>query len=162
MSDLYPIADIEEVKNQLLKREWTIAIAESVTAGLVQFALSQAEDARRFFQGGMTVYNIGQKCRLLGVDPIHALECNAVSPRVARQMAEHIVDAFCCQVGMAVTGYAAPVPEKAVEKPFAYFCIYADGRPLSEGRLENEGEPFEVQLYYMRRMIGELRRALEA
>jgi PncC family amidohydrolase len=161
MSELFPIADIEEIKRCLLKRNWTIGVAESVTAGLIQAALSQAESARRIFQGGMTVYNIGQKCRQLGIEPIYAEECNAVSPGIARQMAEHIADVFCSQVGVGITGYAAPVPEKGIGKPFAYVCIYGEGRLLQEGRMEHQGDPFEVQLYYMRQAVSLLRHALE-
>jgi PncC family amidohydrolase len=160
MKDLYPVADIEAVKAYLLERRWTVAVAESVTAGHVQAALSQAESARLFFQGGVTVYNVGQKCRQLGVDPVHALECNGVSAEVAREMASNVVRLFCSQIGMAITGYAAPVPEKGVEKPFAFFCIYGPAGVLRESRLEVTGEPLDVQLFYMRRMMAELRAIL--
>ncbi len=65
--------DIEAIREKLIDSQRTIAVAESVTAGLVQGAFSQAEDPRLFFQGGITACNVAQKCRHLCVEPIHAV-----------------------------------------------------------------------------------------
>ena len=77
---------------KLLKRKQTIAVAESVTSGLLQFALSCIPDAARFFQGGITAYNIAQKFKHLRVEPLHALSVNCVSPKVAKEMALHVCE----------------------------------------------------------------------
>ena len=46
---------IDPIGNILKRKEQTIAVAESVTAGLLQLSLSAATDASLFFQGGITV-----------------------------------------------------------------------------------------------------------
>ena len=61
----------------LIKKKNTIAVAESVTAGNLQAVFSLAKDATAFFQGGITAYNIGQKCRHLLVEPTHAINATA-------------------------------------------------------------------------------------
>jgi nicotinamide mononucleotide (NMN) deamidase PncC len=71
----------------LKRKEETLAVAESVTAGLVQYAFSNVPDATQFFQGGLTAYNVAQKFKHLQVEPIHALAVNCVSQLVAEQMA---------------------------------------------------------------------------
>ena len=78
MVELFEKKHIETIKNVLLERKETISIAESVTGGLLQFALSMSDDAIKFFQGGITAYNIGQKARHLHIDLLrhcHATAC---------------------------------------------------------------------------------------
>jgi len=164
MRDIYPIDDIETVKKGLLSRGATIAVAESVTAGHLQAALSLAEDARRFFQGGITVYNIGQKCRQLGIEPIHAQDCNGVSPAIAEEMASGVAQLFCSQIGIGITGYAAPVPEKGVDAPYAYYGIYGVGADVVYAeRVEGTGkDALEVQLFYVRCVLSGLKKLLES
>jgi len=161
MSITYPKEEIEAVRRIFIEEQKTIAVAESVTAGLLQGAFSQATDARLFFQGGLTTFNAGQKCRWLNVDPIHALEHNSVSSKVANQMAEGVAKAFCSHYGIGVVGYAAAVPEKKIDQPFAWYGIYGDGRLLETNRIEGgKGDPMKVQLCYVQSIIAALHRLL--
>lgn len=160
MSITYPKEEIEAIRRILIEDQKTLAVAESVTAGLLQGAFSQATDARLFFQGGITAFNVAQKCRHLLVEPIHALEHNGVSPKTTNQMAEEVARIFCSQIGVAVVGYAAPVPEKKIDSPHAYYAIYAEGRLLETTRIEGEGMPLQVQLYYVKAIISALHRLL--
>jgi len=163
MKNIYPLSDIETVKDQLLSRQATIAVAESVTAGHLQAALSQAADARQFFQGGMTAYNIGQKCRLLGVEPVHALECNGVSAIVAEEMAKGAIEAFRSRFGVGITGYAAPVPEKKVDQPYAFYSVFGPEGKLRTERLEPPpADAFEVQVFYVEKIFAALKDVLRA
>lgn len=50
---------LKSIQKQLVNRKETLAVVESVTAGSLQAAFSLAENATEFFQGGLTVYNIG-------------------------------------------------------------------------------------------------------
>lgn len=146
---MYPDKTIAVIKNLLLQHRRTVAVAESVTAGHVQAALSQAENARQFFQGGLTAYNIGQKVRHLGVEPIHASDCDCVSSLVACQMAEGIARLFTADYGISVTGYAAKVPEKHIDIPFAYYSITRKGIELAAKRIQIvDRDALQVQLWY--------------
>jgi len=161
MKNIYPLKDIEAVKELLIASKATIAVAESVTSGQLQAAFSQAENARQFFQGGITAYNVGQKCRLLRVEPVHALDCNGVSEQVAEEMARHVADVFCSQFGVGVTGYATPVPEKGVLKPFAFYSVYGPQGILRTVRLDAPpAEALDVQLFYVERIVTALRTIL--
>jgi PncC family amidohydrolase len=161
LMNIFPIDDIETIKTALLAHKQTLAVAESVTSGLLQAAFSQATDARQFFQGGITTYNVGQKCRQLRVEPVHALEYNAVSSQVAEEMAMHCSELFCSHYAMGVTGYAAPVPEKGIETPYAYFTIYGNNSLLTSDKLDGwKGPALEVQLHYVRQIIKTFRKLL--
>lgn len=114
---------LTKLKDLLISRKETLAVAESVTAGYLQAALASAEEALQFFQGGITTYNLGQKAKHLNVDPIHAEQVNCVSDKVAEQMAREVTALFNCQWGIAITGYASPVPEEGIDELFAHIAI---------------------------------------
>jgi len=158
---IYPTELLDAIRTALVDSHRTIAVAESVTAGLLQNAFSQATDARLFFQGGMTVYNVAQKCRQLDIEPILAEQNNGVSERVAIQLATHITKAFCSQLGIALVGYAAPVPEKQVMDPFAWYAIYADGQLLEACQVPGvDGGPLDNQIHYVQTVITAMHRRL--
>ncbi len=127
---MYPFNEIRTIKDRLLLLHRTVAVAESVTSGHLQAALSLAENARQFYQGGITTYNLGQKSRHLQVEPIHALDCNCVSEQVAAQMAVEVARLFSATYGLSVTGYAAEVPERNIHRPFAFFSISKEGQTV--------------------------------
>jgi len=141
---------------RFLKRKQTIAVAESVTSGLLQFALSCTPEAARFFQGGITAYNIAQKFKHLGVEPLHALSVNCVSPKVAREMALQVCQVYSSDWGVAVTGYASPVPESE-NKVFAFFAIAYKGKIKLSGRIKPKKlDPPEMQWMYTNHILGKL------
>lgn len=147
---------IEAVKMKLMNRKQTLAVAESVTAGLLQHALSSAMDASKYFQGGMTLYNIGQKCRHLNIDPIHAIECDCVSEKMAQDMATECCRFFTSDWGISITGYASPTPESK-NKLYAFFAIAFQEKIQVSQKIESEEkDPYEVQLHYRDRVIREL------
>lgn len=151
---MYTKAEISPIAELLLKAKQTIAVAESVTSGHLQAAISLADFAQDFYQGGITVYNIGQKSRHLGVDPIHATANNAVSKQVAEQMATGATSTFTSHWGIGVCGYAAPVPELDIKTPYAFFAIAFAGSVKVSRKVVTEarsGRP--TQEYYVTEIL---------
>jgi nicotinamide-nucleotide amidase len=132
---MYDISQIELIKDTLIRNKRTLAVAESVTAGHLQVAFSQAKNASAFFQGGITAYNYGQKCRHLHIEPIHALQCNCVSEAIARQMALEVNKMFLSDYGIAITGYATRMPEQGITDLFAFAAITLRNQVLLERKL---------------------------
>lgn len=106
---------------KLLDRK-TVATAESVTAGQLQFMLSQIENAAANFKGGITAYTLEEKVNLLGIDEDEARACDCVSSQIAEDMALQASHLFNADFGIGVTGYATPVKESHF-KLYAYFAI---------------------------------------
>ncbi|WET68829.1 nicotinamide-nucleotide amidohydrolase family protein [Sphingobacterium sp.] len=106
---------------KLLDRK-TVATAESVTAGQLQFMLSQIENAAANFKGGITAYTLEEKVNLLGIDEDEARDCDCVSSQIAEDMALQASHLFNADFGIGVTGYATPVEESQF-KLYAYFAI---------------------------------------
>lgn len=144
---------IRLIKDLLLQQQQTVAVAESVTSGLLQFALSSADDAIHFYQGGITAYNLGQKARQLHIEPIHAAACNCADEQVAGEMASQVVRMFSSHWGISITGYATPVPESD-HQLFAYYAIARGDKVMAAGKMEAEEMPAqEVQAYYVNTVL---------
>jgi PncC family amidohydrolase len=126
------------IRSLLAERHETLAVAESVTAGYVQAILSSAEEATFFFQGGITTYNLGQKCKHLQIDPIEALKSNCVSAKVALQMSIGVQKLFMSDYGIAITGYAAPLPEKGIHDIFAFVAATYKGEVLTLEKITSD------------------------
>lgn len=144
------------IGKKLLRKQEPIAIAESVTSGLLQFAFSNIKDASCFYQGGLTAFNIGQKFKHLQVDPVHALSVNGVSQKVAEEMALQVCVLFKSDWGVAVTGYASAVPISG-NKIFAFYAISHKSKIRSKGKLNSKkNDPSEVQKTYVNRIVKEI------
>jgi nicotinamide-nucleotide amidase len=153
---LFDLQKINSIKSTLAERSETIAVAESVTGGLLQFALSAADGATDFFQGGITAYNLGQKSRHLHIEPIHAESCDCVSEKIAQQMALYVTELFQSNWGIAITGYATPTPQSNNEL-FAFFCIVKNNEVVRTGLVKPQTSGFpSVQLDYVNKVLEEL------
>ncbi len=154
--DLFPGACLDKISRFLRNNNETLAVAESVTSGWLQAAFSSADKAIEFYQGGITAYNVAQKYRHLDVEPIHALARNAVSEKVATEMALHVCWLFTSDWGIGVTGYASPVAESGQEL-FAYYAVASRGEIRKAERLSAlPGGSLKVQLLYCNSILESL------
>ena len=159
--ELFDKKILKAISNSLLKRKETIAVAESVTAGLLQFAFSNAPDGAKFFQGGVTTYNIAQKYKFLNVEPIHALSVNCVSAKVANEMAVNTCKLFLSDWGVGLTGYATAVPESG-GKTYAFYTIVYQGKVKAKGKSNGqERSPADQQTAYCLVILKELLNVLK-
>jgi len=154
MKSLYDEFCVEKIRDWLIANKATISVAESVTSGHLQAAISSAENAMQFFQGGITAYNGGQKTRHLMVEPIYALEKDCVSREVAIQMALGSNLLFISDYGIGITGYATPQPREGVTELFAFVAI-ANGREVIRVEKLNSAEkdPLNVQVDYTNQVL---------
>lgn len=155
--------NVQEVANLLIRDGQKLAVAESVTAGLMQQAFAAAENASSFFEGGVTAYNLLQKWRLLKIDETHALRCNCVSPQVALEMAQGVRKIFGSDWGIGITGYAATVPEMGIDQLFAHVAIVYKADVILEKTLFGPtAELLQVQLFYVNETIDSMLAHLKA
>ncbi|WZH36953.1 MAG: CinA family protein [Microbacterium enclense] len=99
--------------DRLAELGWTVAVAESLTGGLVVSSLVDVPGASRVVRGGVVAYATDVKQSVLGVDAALLEAHGAVHPRVARQMARGVRDVLGrdgvpADVGVATTGVAGP------------------------------------------------------
>jgi nicotinamide-nucleotide amidase len=91
------------VSKVLLGRSATLAVAESVTGGLIASRLVSVAGASKWFRGGIVSYASDVKFDLLDV-----AEGPVVSEAAAIQMARGVVARLGSTIGLSVTGVAGP------------------------------------------------------
>ena len=100
---------IEKLIGDLLrKRGWTLSIAESCTGGLVCDRITDVSGSSDYFMGGMVNYSNESKSKHLGVPSNDIKKYGAVSPQVARKMAQGVRKTFNTTFGLSTTGVAGP------------------------------------------------------
>jgi nicotinamide-nucleotide amidase len=122
-----------ELIAELTRRGLRIAVAESLTGGLVTGELTRIPGASLAVSGGIVAYDTAVKRSLLGVpDDLLAAE-GAVHPEVARHMAEGVrralaIDGRPADLGVATTGAAGPDPQDGKPPGTVYLGVAdADG-----------------------------------
>ncbi|MCT2042453.1 CinA family protein [Pseudoclavibacter alba] len=110
-----PDIDVHEVGGLLIQRGRTLAVAESLTGGLLAGALCSVPGISAVFRGGVVAYQTPLKHMLLDVDSDLLASSGAVNPEVARQMAEGVRHRLAmtapADIGLATTGVAGPYPQ---------------------------------------------------
>jgi nicotinamide-nucleotide amidase len=105
-----------EVLALLRERGRTLAVAESLTGGLLTDAFVQVPGASAVLLGGVVSYATELKQEVLGVDAELLASEGPVHPEVARQMADGVRRALAVRgriadVGVSTTGVAGPEPQ---------------------------------------------------
>ncbi|MGY1836711.1 competence/damage-inducible protein A [Blastococcus sp. SYSU DS0510] len=98
----------ELVAGALAERGLTIAAGESCTGGLLVARLTERPGSSAAVLGGVTAYADGAKEALLGVPGALLAEHGAVSPQVARALADGVRARFGADIGVGITGIAGP------------------------------------------------------
>lgn len=109
--------ELEGVVGRLLReRGLTLAVAESCSGGLVAHRLTNIPGSSRYFDRGVVAYSNRAKTEVLGVPADLVAARGAVSPEVARAMAEGARRLAGSDFGIGITGIAGPDGGTA-EKP---------------------------------------------
>ncbi|MBW4040500.1 MAG: CinA family protein [Acidobacteria bacterium] len=103
----------EHLLEQLRSTGRTLAVAESLTGGLLADAFVRVPGASAVLLGAVVAYATPVKRTVLGVDAALLEREGPVDPEVARQMADGVrrvvaVDGRPADVGVATTGVAGP------------------------------------------------------
>jgi len=85
-----------------------LATAESCTGGLIAALLTEIPGSSDVFERGFVTYSNAAKVEMLGVPADAVRQHGAVSPEVARAMAEGAIARSAADLAVAVTGVAGP------------------------------------------------------
>lgn len=102
----------------LAARSETLAVCESLTAGLAASSIAEVPGASEVFRGGLVTYATDLKATLAGVDKQLLERVGPIDPETARQMAEGVRRICGSDWGVAFTGVAGPTEQ--------------DGHPVGE------------------------------
>ncbi|MGP3971234.1 CinA family protein [Streptomyces sp. 6N223] len=150
-----------EVLELLVRRGQTLAVAESLTGGLVAAALTGVPGASRVFRGSVTAYATEVKRRVLGVDGALLAERGAVDAEVARQLARGVRERLGADWGAATTGVAGPDPQDGQWPGTVHVAVSAPGTGgVVAQRLHLSGDRARVRAGSVRAVLALLRNEL--
>lgn len=104
----------------------SVAVAESLTGGLVLSTLVNPAGASRVVVGGVAVYSTDVKASVLGVDAGLLAERGAVDAAVAVQMADRVRAQFGATIGLSTTGVAGPDSQDGVAVGTVFVALSSD------------------------------------
>ena len=99
------------VGRALLRRGWTLAVAESVTGGHLGARIVGVPGASDWFRGGLLVYTEEAKVALAGMDRELLARVGPVSEETAAALAQGARTRLGAQVGVGVVGVAGPATQ---------------------------------------------------
>jgi nicotinamide-nucleotide amidase len=159
----------ERIGDALRAAEWTLAVAESCTGGLVGSLLTDVPGSSDYFDRSLVTYSYDAKRAVLAVDREALDEHGAVSAPVAREMAKGARDTADADWGVATTGIAGP-GGGTDEKPVGtVFVGVAHAAPWGSGdswttveRYEFEGDRLAVKEQIARQALRDVLSAVES
>lgn len=141
---------------------WTVATGESCTGGLLAGRLVDRAGSSAYVAGGVVAYSNEAKTALLDV-PAALIEAHgAVSPEVARALADGARARFGADVGVGITGVAGPGGGTEA-KPVGYVCFCvttADGQVIARdpqlpgGRADVRERSVDLAMHLLLRATG--------
>src|SRR4030042_1559562 len=137
---------LEKVIGEYLReRGSTLSIAETCTGGLINDRITDVPGSSDYYEGGMVTYSNKSKTELLGVPEAYIKRFGAVSPQVARKMAQGVRKAFGTTFGLSTTGVAGPTGGTK-EKPVGLVFIgLASGRKAWVWKEDLKGSRKEIK-----------------
>jgi nicotinamide-nucleotide amidase len=157
-------ADGSSLDEQLaaLLRGRRIGLAESCTGGLLAARLTERPGSSEYLAGGVVAYSNAAKTGLLGVPAALIEQHGAVSPQVARAMADGTRNRFGADIGCGITGVAGPGGGTEA-KPVGYVCVcvsLGDGTVLARDpvlpgdRAEIRDRSVTLAMHLVRRILS--------
>jgi len=135
----------DAVLRTLESRGQTLAVAESMTGGLLSARLTAIPGASRAFLGGATVYSAEAKAALLGLPPTFLGSQGTVSEATTLALAEAVRAKLGATWGLAITGNAGPGAEGGAPLGAVFLAVAGPGGTVSVGRSFHGDRP-DVQL----------------
>jgi len=111
----------------LLEAGATVAVAESLTGGLLGARLSEEAGSSATFRGGVVAYATGLKADLLGVGAATLDRSGAVSAETAVAMAEGVRHRLGATYGLSLTGVAGPEEQEGAPVGTVYAGLAGPG-----------------------------------
>jgi nicotinamide-nucleotide amidase len=118
------VRSAERVVAALIERGETLAVAESLTGGLLAATIVEVAGASAAFRGGLIVYATDLKASLAGVDATLLAERGPVDGEVATALAAGARSRCGSDWGIATTGVAGPAEQNGIHVGTVFVGAY--------------------------------------
>lgn len=144
----------------LTARAETLAVAESLTGGMLAAMVTGVPGASAVFRGGVTAYATDVKASLLGVPEEAVRLVGVVSAEIAGAMADGALRRLGATYALSTTGVAGPDPQEG--KPVGTVFVAVAGPGVSQVLdLQLAGDRQTIRVDTCLAALGLLRRTLD-
>jgi nicotinamide-nucleotide amidase len=150
------------VGDMLYQAHATVAVAESLTGGMIGERFTDVPGSSRYFLGGFIAYSNAMKVELLGVDPQLLAHFGAVSRETAEAMAAGARRRTNSSYALAVTGVAGPESGEDAAPVGTVYVAVADAEKTVAVHRQFLGDRARIRSFTTQMAIDCLRRRLMA
>ncbi|GAA1681132.1 CinA family protein [Fodinicola feengrottensis] len=143
-----------QVHKRLTASGQTLAVAESLTGGLLAATIVEVPGVSGTFRGGLVVYATDLKATLAGVSLDLLAERGPVDPEVARQLAAGVAGKCGSDWGLATTGVAGPGPNDGHPAGEVWLGLAGPGGRLVARQLQLAGDRAAVRAEAVERALA--------
>lgn len=129
----------------LTQKGQTLAVAESLTGGMLSSALCDISGASKVFLEGVVTYSKDSKIFRLGVDPETLASYSPVSEQVACQMASGVRKALNADHSISTTGVAGPGADEDGNPEGLFYIGIASADQVRSFRFQESGTRSEIR-----------------
>jgi nicotinamide-nucleotide amidase len=151
----------EVVHRELAARDATVAVAESLTGGLIGAALSRMPGSSATFRGSAVVYATDLKETLAGVPGPLLESFGAVSPETAAALAAGARERLGATYGIGATGVAGPTEQEGQPVGTVHLAVSGPGEAAVRS-LRIPGDRERVRLLAVTAALALLRKQVLA
>tara|TARA_B100001109_G_C18557437_1_gene332665 strand:+ start:89 stop:553 length:465 start_codon:yes stop_codon:yes gene_type:complete len=99
---------INSLHKKLIKKKYTISVAESCTGGLLAHNFTKLANSSKYFQMGLTTYSNQAKIKILKVNKNIIKKYGAVSKKCCEIMVQNLSKISKSKINVSITGIAGP------------------------------------------------------
>ncbi len=144
----------KEVGKTIKAKGKTLALAESVTGGLVGSMITDIPGSSEYFLASLVAYSNEAKMRLLAVNETTLQASGAVSEEVVKEMAEGVRGVVGSDIGAACTGIAGPKGGSAAKPVGTVWFAVTDGFKQVTEKKVFEGDRLEIKRQAAERLLS--------
>jgi nicotinamide-nucleotide amidase len=139
---------VQELASRLIKKleekNLTIAVAESLTGGLIAASLTEIPGASKVFKGSITAYVDEIKQNVLNVKEETITNFTSISEQVALEMAINVRKTMKSDIGISTTGIAGPEKSAGFAPGLVFVAISIGDHNMCQ-KLEITGDRSKIR-----------------
>ena len=151
----------QQLGEQLVAQNLTLATAESCTGGWVSKIITDIDGSSRWFECALVTYSNTSKRDLLGVAQVSLDQFGAVSQPVVKEMVLGLLDRCSANLGVSISGIAGPGGGTADKPVGTVWIAWArPGRVMESTKFEFRGDREQVRLQAVAEALHGVQRLL--
>ena len=152
---------IKKIAEIAIKKNKTIAVAESCTGGLISNSLTDISGSSKYFKLGIIAYSNQAKSSILRIPPKEINRFGAVSRQVSSKMAINVKALLKTDIGLSCSGIAGPIGGTRQKPVGTVYIAIASDSGVHAKKFNFKGNRFQIKNQTRNKALQILKTCLE-